>query len=154
MGSDEDTREVVELGRHNAVFRLATGAGEGQGEGAAGLTPLREFEAWARCYEVPTLAEGASLFFPLTRPPAPACDPTDPLAVRFSRRLHDPHPAPLLLLALPVRRRPAVALDPVARGRVPRQGKKDGEGRAAGRGPPCPAWCGREGGGEVERGRG
>ncbi|TNY24578.1 putative DNA 3'-phosphatase Tpp1 [Rhodotorula diobovata] len=91
MGSDEDTREVVELGRHNAVFRLATGAGEGQGEGAAGLTPLREFEAWARCYEVPTLAEGFTTLTPHRFSFSPSQSGGVPLS-RWTQWLADAYP--------------------------------------------------------------
>ncbi|GAA5821940.1 hypothetical protein JCM3770_002928, partial [Rhodotorula araucariae] len=49
LGGAEDVADLVELARHNAVFRLAHAAPAAAGA----LTPLSAFQAWKRAYEAP-----------------------------------------------------------------------------------------------------
>jgi len=54
LGSPHDAREVVELAKHNSVFRLATASP------AHELVELKSFDRWLKSFEAPTLREGAS----------------------------------------------------------------------------------------------
>ncbi|GAA5910895.1 hypothetical protein JCM8208_006681 [Rhodotorula glutinis] len=58
MGSLHDAREVVELAKHNAVFRLV------KASPAQGLVKLEELKKWEKVFEVPTLREGFSRITP------------------------------------------------------------------------------------------
>ncbi|KPV76205.1 uncharacterized protein RHOBADRAFT_52245 [Rhodotorula graminis WP1] len=59
MGSSHDARELVELAKHNSVFRLVTARG-----GGVQLVEQKELQAWDKTFQVPTLREGFSRITP------------------------------------------------------------------------------------------
>ncbi|GAA5934840.1 hypothetical protein JCM3775_001650 [Rhodotorula graminis] len=59
MGSSHDALELVELAKHNSVFRLVTARG-----GGVQLVEQKELQAWDKTFQVPTLREGFSRITP------------------------------------------------------------------------------------------
>lgn len=89
LSTFDGAADDLELGKHNAVYRLTHGTAE---EAREGLTPLPALRKWEREYEEPSLAEGASLMLI-----SAACQLTD-LTFFWLRRLQSSQPAPLCLL--------------------------------------------------------
>ncbi|BGP46903.1 DNA kinase/phosphatase Pnk1 [Rhodotorula kratochvilovae] len=58
LGGPDDIADLVELAKHNSVFRLA------HAQPAGALTPLPAFTAWGRAYEPPSLSEGFDRLLP------------------------------------------------------------------------------------------